>query len=44
MADMDSWVPTSTSEIADVIIYLASGASSFVTGQILMADGGYSAR
>jgi NAD(P)-dependent dehydrogenase (short-subunit alcohol dehydrogenase family) len=32
------------SEIADAICYLASSASSFVTGQILMADGGYSAR
>lgn len=31
-------------EIADAIVYLAGGRSSFVTGQILMADGGYSAR
>lgn len=31
-------------EIADAILYLAGPQSSFVTGQILMADGGYSAR
>ena len=31
-------------EIADAILYLASGKASFVTGHILMADGGYSAR
>ena len=31
-------------EIADAIVYLASSSASFVTGQILMADGGYSAR
>ena len=31
-------------EIADAIIYLAGPASSFVTGQMLMVDGGYSAR
>jgi len=31
-------------EIADSILYLASPNASFVTGQILMADGGYSAR
>ena len=31
-------------EIADAILYLASPAASFVTGQILMADGGYSTR
>ncbi|WP_349959199.1 SDR family oxidoreductase [Rhizobium sp. ZPR3] len=32
------------SEIADVIVYLAGSNASFVTGHILMADGGYSAR
>ncbi|RFB76549.1 SDR family NAD(P)-dependent oxidoreductase [Methylovirgula sp. 4M-Z18] len=32
------------SEIADAILYLAGKKASFVTGQILMADGGYSAR
>ncbi|MET0616811.1 MAG: SDR family oxidoreductase [Luteibacter sp.] len=31
-------------EIADAIVYLAGPASSFVTGQMLMVDGGYSAR
>lgn len=31
-------------EIADAILYLAGPNASFVTGQILMADGGYSAR
>jgi NAD(P)-dependent dehydrogenase (short-subunit alcohol dehydrogenase family) len=31
-------------EIADAIVYLAGAGSSFVTGQILMVDGGYSAR
>lgn len=32
------------SEIADAILYLAGDAASFVTGQILMADGGYTTR
>ena len=31
-------------EIADAIVYLTGPSSSFVTGQILMVDGGYSAR
>lgn len=31
-------------EIADAIIFLASPRASFVTGHMLMADGGYSAR
>jgi NAD(P)-dependent dehydrogenase (short-subunit alcohol dehydrogenase family) len=31
-------------EIADAILYLASGKTSFVAGHILMADGGYTAR
>jgi dihydroanticapsin dehydrogenase len=31
-------------EIADAIIYLAGPGSSFVTGQMLMVDGGDSAR
>ena len=31
-------------EIADAILYLAGPTSSFVTGQILMVDGGYTAR
>lgn len=31
-------------EIADSILYLAGNTASFVTGQILMADGGYSTR
>lgn len=30
-------------EIADVIVYLASPRSSFITGAIVMADGGYTA-
>lgn len=31
-------------EIAQVIVFLLSGAASYVTGQILCADGGYTAR
>ncbi|MET0504723.1 MAG: SDR family oxidoreductase [Luteibacter sp.] len=31
-------------EIADAIVYLAGPGSSFITGQMLMVDGGYSAR
>lgn len=31
-------------EIADAIVYLAGSNASFITGHILMADGGYSAR
>ncbi|MDD2001947.1 SDR family NAD(P)-dependent oxidoreductase [Pseudomonas putida] len=31
-------------EVADSIVFMCSPASSFVTGQILMVDGGYSAR
>ncbi len=31
-------------EVAEAIVFLAGGSSSFVTGQILMVDGGYSAR
>ena len=31
-------------EVADSIVFLCSPASSFVTGHILMVDGGYSAR
>ena len=30
-------------EIADVIAYLASPRASFITGAIIMADGGYTA-
>ncbi len=31
-------------EIADAIVFLAGSQASFITGQILMADGGYSTR
>jgi NAD(P)-dependent dehydrogenase (short-subunit alcohol dehydrogenase family) len=32
------------SEIADAVVWLCSGASSFVTGAVIAVDGGYSAR
>jgi NAD(P)-dependent dehydrogenase (short-subunit alcohol dehydrogenase family) len=31
-------------EIADAVVYLAGGRSSFVTGTALFADGGYTQR
>lgn len=31
-------------EIADGVLYLAGGRSSFVTGSVLMVDGGYTCR
>ena len=31
-------------EIAEAIVFLASGAASFITGTTLIADGGYTAR
>ncbi|NBB76592.1 MAG: SDR family oxidoreductase, partial [Bacteroidetes bacterium] len=31
-------------EVADAVVWLASKASSFVTGHTLMVDGGYTAR
>lgn len=33
-----------TSEIADAVVYLAGGRSSFVTGSALMVDGGFTQR
>ena len=35
---------SSATEVADAILFLASRSSSFVTGEILMVDGGYTAR
>lgn len=35
---------SSPEEVADAILFLASKRSSFVTGEILMVDGGYTAR
>jgi NAD(P)-dependent dehydrogenase (short-subunit alcohol dehydrogenase family) len=34
----------SAREIARVMVFLASPASSFMTGAVVMADGGYTAR
>jgi NAD(P)-dependent dehydrogenase (short-subunit alcohol dehydrogenase family) len=31
-------------EIADPVVFLASEEASFITGAVLMVDGGYSAR
>lgn len=31
-------------EIAEAIVFLASGAGSFITGTTLVADSGYTAR
>ena len=37
-------VERGTVDIAEAIVYLASDAASFVTGQELTVDGGYQAR
>ena len=31
-------------EVADVVMWLCSGASSFITGQAIAVDGGYTAQ
>jgi NAD(P)-dependent dehydrogenase (short-subunit alcohol dehydrogenase family) len=31
-------------EVASLIVYLASDAASYITGQIYLIDGGFSAR
>jgi NAD(P)-dependent dehydrogenase (short-subunit alcohol dehydrogenase family) len=31
-------------DVADAVVYLASGASGFVTGQVLTVDGGMATR
>jgi NAD(P)-dependent dehydrogenase (short-subunit alcohol dehydrogenase family) len=35
--------PAEPSEIAPSVVFLASGAASFITGSVLLVDGGYSA-
>ena len=34
----------SPGEIADVVVYLASPRATFITGAVVNADGGYTAR
>ena len=38
-ADTSKWVAPEA--IADVIVFLASDAASYITGQVLAADGGF---
>ena len=37
---MDEWW---TYGIADLVLFLSSGASDLITGQVICADGGYTA-
>jgi len=47
-ADMLTDIPLGrfgeAAEIANVILFLLSEASSFITGQVIFADGGFTAR
>lgn len=33
-----------TDEVADAVVFLAGGRSSYITGTVLMVDGGYTQR